>query len=206
MHTNVTLEQARSLFEPGIYRHYKGGLYIALALAANHENPQATSVVYRSCAYGEVYHRPLAEAPSAWCDHVEWPSREDRGWPWGASAPRFVLIHPSRFRTVLLLGGTPGVGIEALAEYAGTLEGVLATPTYGGLSKVRSAIHTVLADKVSVPLWFARGEPPPPDDNYLSVDLGADAYVHGQIVGITRAVDPAGPVIETHGRPVTETA
>lgn len=64
-------------FEPGRYRHFKGGEYEALFLAKDSET-QEDMVIYRN-AKGEVWVRPLA----MWSEHVE------RG---EYSGPRFVKI------------------------------------------------------------------------------------------------------------------
>ncbi len=45
-------------FKPGIYRHYKGGLYTALGLATHHET-RCTVVLYISHTYGGLNVRPL---------------------------------------------------------------------------------------------------------------------------------------------------
>jgi hypothetical protein len=63
------------VFEPGMYRHFKGGVYEALYLA-KHSESQEDMVVYRN-AEGEVWVRPL----SMWQEHVE---RD------GYSGPRFA--------------------------------------------------------------------------------------------------------------------
>ena len=49
---------------PGIYRHFKGGLYTVLAVS-RHSETEAIEVVYQS-AGGEVWHRPLTDHPKAW--------------------------------------------------------------------------------------------------------------------------------------------
>ena len=45
--------------EPGLYRHYKGGLYTLLA-TARHSETEEWHVVYRSEAEGTLWIRPLA--------------------------------------------------------------------------------------------------------------------------------------------------
>ena len=45
-------------FKPGIYRHFKGGLYEALFLAKNSENPKEEFVVYKSLENGGIWIRP----------------------------------------------------------------------------------------------------------------------------------------------------
>ena len=44
-----------------IFRHYKGGLYVALALDARLEATQESVVVYRALRDGSVWVRPYAE-------------------------------------------------------------------------------------------------------------------------------------------------
>ena len=88
---DITVEQARAGFSSGLYRHYKGHLYAGVTLA-NEESTGKVVVVYRSLRDGELWTRPLAEAPSSWSDHVPWPVEPGRGWPWGATAPRFCGV------------------------------------------------------------------------------------------------------------------
>lgn len=45
-------------FRPGLYRHYKGGLYTALGLVTHHEK-RAPMVLYVSHTYGGANVRPL---------------------------------------------------------------------------------------------------------------------------------------------------
>lgn len=65
------------IFTPGMYRHFKGGVYEALFLAKDGET-QEDVVVYKN-AKGEVWVRPL----SMWSEHVE---RD------GYNGPRFVRL------------------------------------------------------------------------------------------------------------------
>lgn len=51
-------EQARA-FRPGIYRHYKGGMYRAIAVARHSEHPAQELVVYESLDNGGTWVRPL---------------------------------------------------------------------------------------------------------------------------------------------------
>jgi len=46
-------------FKPGLYRHYKGGLYQAFFVARNSEARQEEFVVYQSQEKGYVWVRPL---------------------------------------------------------------------------------------------------------------------------------------------------
>ncbi len=70
----------RPEFKPGLYRHYKGGLYRALFLARNSEHREQEVVVYVSISEahgGKVWVRPfclpLLEGDDCWCDVVAWP-------------------------------------------------------------------------------------------------------------------------------------
>lgn len=67
---------------PGIYRHYKGGLYEVLLVAKHSETGEA-QIVYRAL-YGErgAWVRPLAM-------FVEWVERD------GVEQPRFAWVEPS---------------------------------------------------------------------------------------------------------------
>jgi hypothetical protein len=53
-------------FEPGVYRHFKGGVYEALHLARDSEDHDKQMVVYKN-EKGEVWVRPL----EMWEEHVE---------------------------------------------------------------------------------------------------------------------------------------
>ena len=44
-------------FKPGIYKHFKGGLYEALFLAKNSENFEEEFVVYKSLENGDIWIR-----------------------------------------------------------------------------------------------------------------------------------------------------
>lgn len=84
----------RNRFLPGLYEHYKGGLYVALHLVAHHDN-RLPMVVYISLTYGSVNVRPL----------VGWPGDEDGFFdemPIGNS----TLTHP-RFRYIGPANDTP---------------------------------------------------------------------------------------------------
>lgn len=73
-------------FKPGIWRHYKGGLYLALFLARFSEHREVELVVYFSLSklvfWARPYKIPLLEGDDCWCDRVEWPD--------GKFRPRFV--------------------------------------------------------------------------------------------------------------------
>lgn len=205
MKTTVTLEQARSQFDIGLYRHYKGGLYAALSLAVDHALDQDVVVLYRSLETGILYKRPLAEAESSWCDHVEWPSMPGKGWPWGSMAPRFYRIPERTFNVVMLIDGPPNEGATQACKAAAEIINprVEASVSLAGLSVVRSALRSILRDLVVVPLWVSR-EQPPPGPEYLWLENRGDEFLAGSILGVARAVDPNGPAIETTGTPVTE--
>ena len=73
-------------FKPGVYRHYKGGLYHALFLAKQNEvlSPSIRVVVYISMTTGDVYTRPYSDPRfDSWTDHV----RLEEGW-----TPRFSYV------------------------------------------------------------------------------------------------------------------
>jgi hypothetical protein len=53
------LSGAAKLFKPGIYKHFKGGMYEALYVARNSENRDDEYVVYRSLDKGYIWIRPL---------------------------------------------------------------------------------------------------------------------------------------------------
>lgn len=62
--------------QPGLYRHYKGGLYTVLH-TARHSETEEWLVVYRSEAHGSLWVRPL----SMWIEQVD-------------GCPRFAFINP----------------------------------------------------------------------------------------------------------------
>ena len=64
--------------EPGLYRHYKGGLY-SLTCVGRHSETEEWLVVYRAEASGTVWIRPLA----MWTETV---------WHDGVDVPRFALV------------------------------------------------------------------------------------------------------------------
>lgn len=67
--------------EPGLYRHYKGGLYTVLC-SARHSETEEWLVVYRAEAAGTLWVRPLV----MWNEAV----LQD-----GGAVPRFALIDPA---------------------------------------------------------------------------------------------------------------
>lgn len=74
----------RGEFRPGVYRHYKGGLYTALFLVTHHETREPM-VVYVSHEKGHMNCRPLngwSSDSDAWNDAVEhegkWVPRFER--------------------------------------------------------------------------------------------------------------------------------
>jgi hypothetical protein len=77
-------------FKPGVYRHWKGGLYHALALGwANEVTPlegRERVVIYLSMTTGEFNTRPLnSDAKDAWNDLVHY----DGSW-----LDRFHFVGP----------------------------------------------------------------------------------------------------------------
>lgn len=75
-------------FKPGLYEHYKGGLYVALGLVTHHHT-RKPMVVYVSCKYGTTNVRPL----EGW-------DRDEDGWTditvndAGDEVPRFKYVGP----------------------------------------------------------------------------------------------------------------
>ncbi len=51
-------EEAKN-FKPGIYKHYKGGVYKGLFVARHSENPEEELVIYKSVDDGLVWARPV---------------------------------------------------------------------------------------------------------------------------------------------------
>lgn len=64
------------LFQPGLYRHYKGGLYMAMGLAWTHNHNGDIDVVYVSLEHGEFRTRPYAidsRDEDYWDELLVWP-------------------------------------------------------------------------------------------------------------------------------------
>jgi hypothetical protein len=61
-----------SAFKPGVYRHYKGGLYWAMTIGwINEIEPRERAVFYLSMTTGEWHARPYEhESKDAWTDIV----------------------------------------------------------------------------------------------------------------------------------------
>ncbi|MCE0742876.1 DUF1653 domain-containing protein [Acetobacter sicerae] len=62
--------------QPGLYRHYKGGLYTVLH-TVRHSETEEWLVIYRSEAHGTLWARPL----SMWTELVD-------------GRPRFAFVEP----------------------------------------------------------------------------------------------------------------
>jgi hypothetical protein len=63
---------AEADFQAGVYRHYKGGLYWAMAIGwVNELEPRERAVFYVSMTTGEWHARPYTHVTKdAWCDEV----------------------------------------------------------------------------------------------------------------------------------------
>lgn len=71
----------------GLYRHYKGGLYAALAVAETHEHNGDMDVVYAPLKNWRPVTRPLrcdSRSQDSWTDEVVWPDGQRRA--------RFTLV------------------------------------------------------------------------------------------------------------------
>ena len=94
-------------FTPGLYRHYKGGLYTAICLVTHHET-RKPMVLYVSHTYGGMNVRPLhgytvrpdgvkdfgwSEDPDGWADEVD-ISTLDPDLPRHPCVLRFQYIGP----------------------------------------------------------------------------------------------------------------
>lgn len=86
-HSGHSVESAIAVFKPGLYRHYKGGLYTALCLITHHHH-RMPMVVYTCLKYGGTNARPL----------VGWPEDPDGWFDWkkdevtGVAVTRFTYI------------------------------------------------------------------------------------------------------------------
>lgn len=73
-------KETRPDFVPGLYKHYKGGLYKALFLVRDctyNEAKDRLLVIYLSLTNGELFARPLFGEASSWSDSV---LLEKGGW------------------------------------------------------------------------------------------------------------------------------
>ncbi len=82
MNETSPLSEAARNFKPGVYKHFKGGLYEAFFVARSSEARDKEYVVYKSLEKGFIWIRPL----KMFTELIE----KD-----GYSGPRFVLIDES---------------------------------------------------------------------------------------------------------------
>lgn len=67
--------------KPGLYRHYRGGLYRLLFVAETHHHNGDLDAVYVSLSTGKLVTRPYARDSrndDSWTDVVEWPDGQWR--------------------------------------------------------------------------------------------------------------------------------
>lgn len=77
-------------FKPGVYEHFKGGLYRALVLAQHHHETNRKFVVYVSLQNGLIYTREYDHGASPWNANVQkWLGLADEY----ATVPRFRFLH-----------------------------------------------------------------------------------------------------------------
>lgn len=192
MSDKIDLEQARAGFRPGLYRHFKGGLYLATGLVEHSETTQ-TLVVYRSLEYGKDWLRALASPDEdSWTDVVPWPEAGEAGriwhsqgkdnWPWGHRAPRFVLCPP--FEYLLLVSGHPqDQAVEAAREF----QQVEVSPLVAGIPKTLAVLRGSLKATV-LPLHVTRnGETEAP--GFIPIEVGDHGYLVGQIRGVLAVME-----------------
>lgn len=197
------MEQARAGFRPGLYRHYKGGLYVATGLAVSHESFESDSpdVVYHSVTYGRLTYRPLAKpGEDSWSDQVQWPTcgvpinrwaagavQPGSEWPYEHLAPRFLAIPP--FRTLLLFGGPAKEGALEATALAGQIPGIECHLMLGGAPRTVGLLRSLVTSVPVLSIWVSRADqPPPPQGYHLMVQLGSNDFVLGQLYGILACV------------------
>jgi hypothetical protein len=84
-----------SNFKPGLYRHYKGGVYTAIQLVRHHEKKEPY-VVYLSMNNGRMYLREwCTPGADSWADMVQY--RDTFGNLTGEVVPRFKFLSPSHY-------------------------------------------------------------------------------------------------------------
>jgi len=79
------------MLKPGLYTHYKGGLYTAFFTATTHNHNGDIDVVYFSHTNGSFNTRPLnrdSRDEDSWTDEVTWPD--------GVVRPRFIPLPPKK--------------------------------------------------------------------------------------------------------------
>lgn len=74
-------------FIPGVYRHWKGGLYRALFLVRDSLSKERLLVIYISMTNGEMFARPLYGEESSWSDDILIDHGKTAEW-----VPRFNLV------------------------------------------------------------------------------------------------------------------
>lgn len=81
-------------FKPGLYRHYKGGMYVALFLGRHHEGG-TLMVAYVSMARGTINFREWAKpGKDSWIDMVQYPAKGGETYS-GEIVPRFTYLGPA---------------------------------------------------------------------------------------------------------------
>jgi hypothetical protein len=92
-------------FQPGIYRHWKGGLYRALFLARDSvsQDKSRLLVVYISMTNGEMFARPLYNEESSWSDDVLL-EHENNTASW---VPRFSFVESAQQGPTLTMEEVP---------------------------------------------------------------------------------------------------
>lgn len=81
-HEPPPLSAQANAITPGLYRHYKGGLYDVIGVGRSTESLTDELVIYQSREYGVIWLRPVA----MFFEHVE----KD-----GYAGPRFVKVDSS---------------------------------------------------------------------------------------------------------------
>ena len=90
-HGGISEREKPEQFRPGVYKHYKGGLYVAIMLVAHHET-RREMVAYVSLEHGSINVRPFASNiddpvdPDAWNDWVIYEGERVR---------RFTYVGPA---------------------------------------------------------------------------------------------------------------
>lgn len=83
-----------SKFKPGLWRHYKGGMYVALYLVHHHET-RSLMVVYVSMTLGSINVREWATpGADSWTDVVRVPTTSGGGLTYD-EVPRFAYVKPT---------------------------------------------------------------------------------------------------------------
>jgi len=119
------IARKRREFRPGLYRHYKGGVYHAICLVTHHDT-RLPMVLYESYTYGGTNVRPLVGwpgDPDGWIDEIETLPAE-------ALPNGMTRVFPSKIFRFEFVGELPSD--EKIADRVAAFEGLRSTTKVSG--------------------------------------------------------------------------